>query len=180
MTMESPELYVQLFWVFFKIGLFGFGGGYAMLPLIQKEVVEIHQWISVSDFTDMVGISQMTPGPISFNLATYVGYTVTGNAFGSAIATIAVSTPSLIIMVFICKYLYKVRHNYYVNKIIDVLKITIIGLIGAAALLLINRENFTDYKSVLLFCASFIAVFKWNIDPVLLIIAGGICGFLLY
>ncbi|MFA5433173.1 MAG: chromate transporter, partial [Candidatus Paceibacterota bacterium] len=73
--MELTDLYLALFLSFFKIGLFGFGGGYAMLPLIQREVVDLHGWISVSDFTDIVAISQTTPGPIAFNSATYIGYT---------------------------------------------------------------------------------------------------------
>src|SRR5690554_7622697 len=97
--MELIDLYLALFVSFFKIGLFGFGGGYAMLPLILREVVDVHGWISVSDFTDIVAISQTTPGPIAFNSATYIGYTaVTNSGFsafngviGSAICTIAVS-----------------------------------------------------------------------------------------
>lgn len=80
--MDEWNLYLSLFFSFFKIGLFGFGGGYAMLSLIQHEVVETHQWISVSDFTDIVAISQTTPGPIAFNTATYIGYTATGNVWG--------------------------------------------------------------------------------------------------
>lgn len=178
--MEELDLYLKLFLVFFKIGLFGFGGGYAMLPLIQKEVVDMHQWISISDFTDMVAVSQMTPGPISFNLATYIGYTATGNILGAAIATVAVSIPSLIIMIPVCKYLVRFRNNYYVDKVIQVLKITIIGLIGAAALLLLNRNNFTDYTSIIIFCIAFIASFRWKINPILLIIIAGVLGYFLY
>ncbi len=102
--MELLELYLALFVAFFKIGLFGFGGGYAMLPLIQHEIVETHQWMTISDFTDIVAISQTTPGPIAFNSATYIGYSaVTEMGFasgygvvGSAICTFAVSIPSLI------------------------------------------------------------------------------------
>ena len=77
--MSELDLYISLFITFFKIGLFGFGGGYAMLSLIQHDVVETHNWISVADFTDIVAISQSTPGPIAFNTATYIGYTATGS-----------------------------------------------------------------------------------------------------
>ena len=113
--MELLDLYLSLFITFLKIGLFGFGGGYAMLPLIQREVVDIHGWISVSDFTDIVAISQTTPGPIAFNSATYIGYaSVTEMGFstgygvlGSAICTVAVSIPSLIIMTRICAFFFK-------------------------------------------------------------------------
>ena len=89
------ELYLSLFLTFFKIGLFGFGGGYAMLTLIQHEVVEKHAWISMSDFTDIVAISQSTPGPIAFNSATYIGYTATQSVWGSAICTLAPFPPDL-------------------------------------------------------------------------------------
>ena len=95
-------IYAQLFFTFFVIGLFTFGGGYAMLSLIQNEVVVNHAWITAQEFTDMVAISQMTPGPIGINSATYVGYAVTGNIFGSLVATIAVSLPSFIIILLIC------------------------------------------------------------------------------
>ena len=113
--MENVELYISLFITFFKIGLFGFGGGYAMLSLIQHDVVETHQWISVADFTDIVAISQSTPGPIAFNTATYIGYTATGSVWGSAICTIAVSLPSLFIMITISKFFFLFRANKYVD-----------------------------------------------------------------
>ena len=96
-------IYFQLFYTFFIIGLFTFGGGYAMLSLIQNEVVVNHAWVTAQEFTDMVAISQMTPGPIGINSATYVGYTVTGNIFGSIVATFAVCLPSFIIILSICK-----------------------------------------------------------------------------
>ena len=96
-------IYLQLFFTFFVIGLFTFGGGYAMLSLIQNEVVVNHAWITAQEFTDMVAISQMTPGPIGINSATYVGYAVSGNIFGSLTATFAVCLPSFLIILTICK-----------------------------------------------------------------------------
>ena len=175
------ELYIDLFITFFKIGLFGFGGGYAMLSLVQHDVVEVHQWISSADFTDIVAISQMTPGPIAFNTATYIGYTATGGSiWGSAVCTIAVSLPSLMIMLVICKLFFAFKENAYVHMVMQGLKITVIGLIGAAALSLMNRNNFVDNTSVLIFIAVFFAIVKFKMDPILLIVLAGGIGYLLY
>lgn len=177
--MDEWSLYLSLFWAFFKIGLFGFGGGYAMISLIQHEVVEVHQWISVSDFTDIVAISQTTPGPIAFNTATYIGYTATGSVWGSAVCTLAVSLPSIILMTLVCRFFFMFRDNAYVAAILGALKPTVIGLIAAAALLLMNGRNFEDYKSWLIFGVVFLASLK-KIDPILLIILAGAAGYFLY
>ena len=160
--MELTELYLQLFISFLKIGLFGFGGGYAMLPLIQREVVDIHGWISVNDFTDIVAISQTTPGPIAFNSATYIGYTAITEAgystgygiLGSAISTLAVSIPSLILMTLVCLFFFRLKNNPWLQSSLSVLKLTIIGLIASAALMLMNEHNFIDYKSWIIFTIS--------------------------
>lgn len=99
-------IYLKLFYVFFKVGLFSFGGGYAILPLMQHEVVDVNKWISFKDFVDIVAISQITPGPISINLATHVGYRI-GGVLGSTIATSSVILPSIIIMIIIVVFLKK-------------------------------------------------------------------------
>lgn len=177
--MEELELYLSLFFAFFKIGLFGFGGGYAMLSLIQHEVVEVHGWITVSDFTDIVAISQTTPGPIAFNTATYIGYTATGSVWGAAVCTLAVSLPSLILMTLVCRFFFLFRDNPYVVAVLKLLKPAVIGLIGAAALLLMNGHNFIDYKSWVVFAVVFAASLK-GINPILLIVLAGISGWLLY
>ena len=104
-------VYLQLFYTFFKIGLFGFGGGAAMLSLIQFEVVEHHAWITASEFANMVAVSQITPGPIGINCATYAGYLATGTVFGSAIATFALVLPSFIIMMILYKLMSKFKDN---------------------------------------------------------------------
>ena len=144
--MELIDLYLALFVSFFKIGLFGFGGGYAMLPLIQREVVDIHGWISVSDFTDIVAISQTTPGPIAFNSATYIGYTAVTNMgfsqgygiLGSAMCTLAVSIPSLILMTIVTVSFFRLKNNPWMQAALSGLKLAIIGLIASAALMLMN------------------------------------------
>jgi len=185
--MELIDLYLALFISFFKIGLFGFGGGYAMLPLIQREVVELHGWITVSDFTDIVAISQTTPGPIAFNSATYIGYTAVTNAgfstgygvLGSAICTISVSIPSLVLMTLVCAFFFKLNNNPWMQSSLNILKLSIIGLIASAALMLINDNNFIDYKSWMIFGAVMIASLK-KVDPILLIFLAGLAGLILY
>ena len=172
---------MQLFISFLKIGLFGFGGGYAMLPLIQREVVDIHGWISVNDFTDIIAISQTTPGPIAFNSATYIGYTAITEAgystgygiLGSAISTLAVSIPSLILMTLVCLFFFRLKNNPWLQSSLSVLKLTIIGLIASAALMLMNEHNFIDYKSWIIFTIIMIASIR-KVDPILLIVLSGI------
>jgi Chromate transport protein ChrA len=175
-------IYLQLFWVYIKIGLFGFGGGYAMLSLIQHEVVEEHGWISSLEFADIVAISQMTPGPIGINTATYIGYTVTGNIWGSILATFAVCLPSFIILLIIAHTYTKFRRNQYVEDAFKGIRAATVGLIAAAALLLITPENFNDYDmiSILLFAIAFIAVRYLKVNPILMIIIAGIAGLFLY
>jgi len=185
--MELLDVYVSLFAAFLKIGLFGFGGGYAMLPLIQQEVVDTHKWISVADFTDIVAISQTTPGPIAFNSATYIGYSaVTDMGFstfhgiiGSAVCTLAVSIPSLVIMTVVCAFFARLNNNPWMRASLSVLKPAVIGLIAAAALMLMNNYNFNDYKSWIIFGGVFLASFK-KVDPILLIFLSGVAGLIVY
>ena len=151
-------IYWQLILVYLKIGMFGFGGGYAMLSLIQYEVVDHHHWLTLQQFTDVVAISQMTPGPIGINSATYVGYAVTQSVWGAVVTTIAVCLPSFILVLLISYFFVKCKDN----------------------LLLMNKENFIDYKSILIFAAAFGVTWKWNLHPILLIILAGVAGFLLY
>ncbi|MDR3219346.1 MAG: chromate transporter [Dysgonamonadaceae bacterium] len=173
-------IYLQLFCTYFKIGLFCFGGGYAMISLIQDEVVDNHAWLTNAEFTDIIAISQMTPGPIGINSATYIGYAVSGNAFGSAIATIAVCLPSFIILLLIAKAYKKFQSNEYVQYALLGLRPATVGLIASAALLLMNPENFIDYKSLVLFGAAFALTKYAKVHPILMIILAGISGLFLY
>ena len=150
-------IYFQLFYTFFLIGLFTFGGGYAMLSLIQDQVVVVNGWISAKEFTDIIAISQMTPGPIGINSATYIGYTVTGNVFGSLIATFAVTLPSFIIVLFICTMYAKFKNSNIFASLLKFLRPVVIGMIAAAAGILITHDNFIDYYSWILFALAFIA-----------------------
>ena len=162
-------IFFSLFYTFFKIGLFGFGGGYGMLSLIQHETVESHHWLSTAEFTDIVAISQMTPGPIGINSATYCGYTAIINdgqshlmgLLGSATATFALVLPSLILMILISKMFMKYMNTPLVQSVFSGLRPAVVGLLAAATLLLCNRENFsTPYENPWQFtisCALFIA-----------------------
>lgn len=181
-------IYLQLFYTFFKIGLFGFGGGYAMLSLIQGEVVSRHGWVSPQEFTDIVAISQMTPGPIGINAATYVGFTSTNSIWGSCIATFAVILPSFILMLSISKFFLKYQKHPVVESVFNGLRPAVVGLLASAALVLMNRENFGSptedtYSfviSLLLFLITFIGTFKYKANPILMIIGCGLAGYLLY
>lgn len=176
--MDS-EVYIQLFVSFFKIGLFGFGGGYAILSLIQHEI-DKYGWISQAELTDVIAISQMTPGPIGINSATYVGYAASGNVFGSIVATFAIVLPSFIIMITLVKFFFRLQGNKYMGWAFLGLRPTVIGLIGAAAALLMTGENFIDYISFIIFGIVFLLSFRGKVHPVALIAMAGAAGFLIY
>ena len=181
-------LYLQLFYTFFKIGLFGFGGGYAMLSMIQGEVVTRYGWLTSQEFTDIVAISQMTPGPIGINSATYVGFTATGSVWGSIIATLAVVLPSFILMLAISKFFLKYQKHPVVEAVFSGLRPAVVGLLASAALVLMNAENFSSPKedmhsfiiSCLIFLIAFIGTRKYKINPILMIVVCGIAGLILY
>ena len=176
--MEA-EIYIQLFLSFFKIGLFGFGGGYAIISLIQHEI-EVHGWMTQSEFTDIIAISQMTPGPIGINSATYVGYTASGTVLGSIIATFAIVLPSFLIMLTLVRFFFALQGNKYLEWAFLGLRPSVIGLIGAAAILLMNRDNFIDYKSFIIFLLAFLLSFTGKFHPILLILMAGVAGFVIY
>lgn len=188
-------LYLKLFWTFFQIGLFGFGGGYAMISMIQGEVVGRHHWMTNGEFTDIVAISQSTPGPIGINSATYVGYTSLINAgyapvwgaLGSLIATFAVVLPSLILMLAISQFFMKYKNHPAVEHTFMGLRPAVIGLLAAASLLLMNAENFSTpgqnpwqfFISVGLFLFAFIGQQVYKMNPILLLVLCGLSGLLL-
>ncbi len=151
-----------------------------MLSLIQNEVVVNHAWVTAQEFTDMIAISQMTPGPIGINSATYVGYAVTGNIFGSLVATTAVMLPSFIIVLTVCKLYEKFRKSNIFASLMKFLRPIVIGMIAAAAAILITPDNFIDYTSWLLFAAAFIASQWMKMNPILVIILAGAIGFFIY
>ena len=197
-------IYLQLFLSFLKIGLFGFGGGLAIFSLIQHEV-EQYGWMTQEEFVDILAISQVTPGPIGINCATYVGYTATGNVWGSLLATTAIVIPSLVIMLSICKVYFVIssrfQHNIYFTRTMHMLRLSVLGLIGAAALLLMKpvgqpSVSFIDGSSWIIFAVTCLLTIApmfikksanplksaLNIlsHPILLIILAGMAGYLIY
>lgn len=188
-------LFLRLFYSFFKIGLFGFGGGYAMISLIQGEAVNRYGWLSSGQFTDIVAISQMTPGPIGINSATYVGYTSVVNAgynhawgvLGSVTATFAVVLPSFILMLAISKFLMRFKDHPAVENVFSGLRPAVVGLLAAAALLLLTADNFGTpdnywqfYISIFLFIFAFVGSHVYKMNPIFLICICGFAGWLLF
>ena len=189
-------LFLELFYTFLKIGLFSFGGGYGMLSVIQGEVVTRHAWLTASEFTDIVAVSQMTPGPIGINSATYVGYTAVLNsgaaewlaAMGSLVASFAVMLPSILLMLLVSRFFMKYSKHRRVEDVFKVLRPTVVGLIASAALLLMTKENFGSPVesplqfgvSVALFVVAFVAMKFFKISPILILILAGIFGGVFY
>lgn len=188
-------IFLELFVTFFCIGLFGFGGGYGMLSLIQAETVVHHHWLTSAEFTNIVAISQMTPGPIGINSATYCGYTAVHNAgfnmgiavLGSATATFALVLPSLILMTLIAKMFMKYMNTSVVQSVFLGLRPAVVGLLAAATLLLCNTENFGNpgsnpwqfWISIALFVATFVGTKFLKINPIRMIVYAAFAGLLL-
>ena len=189
-------LFIKLFIIFTKIGTFNFGGGYAMLSLIHNETVVKNHWLTNAEFTDIVAISQSTPGPIGINCATYVGYTSVQHAgyplwaacLGSVIASLSIMWLPFIIMILISRYLITHKDSKMVKDIFSGLRPAIIGLIAAAAVLLMNKENFgspsqdplTFGISVCLFAAAFYFTRFKKTNPILLLFICGIIGLVVF
>ena len=189
-------IFLKLFLIFSKIGIVNFGGGYAMLSLIQDEVVRKQGWVSSSEFTDMVAVSQMTPGPLGINIATYVGYTSVINEgyppllaiLGSLLATLSVLWLPFILMIAISRYLLRHKDSPMVRSIFSGLRPTIVGLVAAAALVLMNAENFGAPRealvqfvaSVTLFALAFVASYRFKTNPLLLLALAGGFGMIFY
>lgn len=174
---------VQLFVSYLKIGFFGFGGGYAMLSLIHSEVVVRNGWLTNGEFSDIVAISQMTPGPIAINSATYIGYEVAG-IWGSVVATTAVCLPALTIMMLITRFFLSLRDNRYVQGVVQGMRPVVVGMIASAALLLIfpasdDGRSFIDGWSWVIFGLTLLGSWR-KINPILLIVVSGIAGVLIY
>jgi len=186
-------IYLKLIWSYLKIGLFGFGGGYAMLSLIQREIVT-PGWITDKMFTDIVAISQMTPGPIGINSATYIGYSAPLMAgytnplwgiLGSVVCTLTVVLPSFMLVAWTSHYIRRNRESVVIRGIFAGLRPVVIGLIASAALLLMNSDNFGDTRpqvlvSVIIAVAALCVVLFTKIHPIWVIVASGVAGFLIY
>ena len=189
-------IFFELLCSFLMIGLFSFGGGYGMLSVIQGEVVARHAWLTASEFTDIVAVSQMTPGPIGINSATYVGYTAVFNAtgnealavLGSLVASLAVMLPSIVLMLIVCRFFMKYYKHPNVEAVFRLLRPAVVGLIASAALLLMTEENFGSptetplqfWVSVALFVAAFVAMKFFKVSPILILLLAGVFGGVFY
>lgn len=174
---------LQLVWSYLKIGFFGFGGGYAMLSLIHSEVVVRNEWLTNGEFSDIIAISQMTPGPIALNSATYIGYEVAG-VLGSMVATTAVCIPALTLMILLTRFFLKLHNNRYVQSVVLAMRPVVVGMIMSAALLLIfphsdDGRSFIDGWSWIIFALALLGSAK-KINPILLIVVSGIAGVVIY
>lgn len=198
-------IYWKLIWAYLKIGIFGFGGGYAMLSLVEKAVVE-PGWISETMFTDIVAISQMTPGPIGINSATYIGFVAPGSVdpafngiiwglLGSVLATLAVSVPSFFLVLYSSHFIRRHNESGAIKAVFSGLRPVVVGLIASAAIMLMNAANFNPNGistqmwtniaiCVIAFCLAFFPIKvrkkSFKMHPILIIILAGIAGFLLY
>lgn len=172
-------IYLQLLISYLKIGFFGFGGGYAMLSLVQQEVVARHGWITPQEFTDIVALSQVTPGPIAINSATYVGYAATGTVWGAALATLAVCLPALTVMVLIARFYVRFRENRWVMGAMWGMQPVIVGMIAAAALMLAGGGSLAGGWAWMIFLAVLVASLA-HISPVWLLVASGAAGYIIY
>ncbi|ATW28638.1 chromate transporter [Candidatus Formimonas warabiya] len=169
---------IQLYLTFFKIGLFSFGGGYAMIPLMEKEVVRIHGWLTLSQMVDIIAISQMTPGPIAINLATFVGYQA-GGFWGSVGATIGVITPSFLIVLLIAKFYSRFREWETMQRVFKGIRPMVVALIGSAGLS-IAQSSMVDAKAVIIGVCSFLVLQYAQVSPLFVILGAGLLGVILY
>lgn len=199
------QFYLKLIWAYLKIGIFGFGGGYAMLSLVEHAVVD-PGWISETMFTDIVAISQMTPGPIGINSATYIGYVAPGSVdpalqgvgwglLGSVLATLAVTVPSFLLVIYSSHFIRRHSESGAIKGIFSGLRPVVVGLIASAAIMLMNAANFNPnnidwqlWTNVGICAAAFCLVYfpipwkgkKIKLHPILVICMAGLAGYLIY
>ena len=172
------EILIKLYLAFLKVGTFSFGGGYAMLPFMQREIVDSHRWISMSEFTDIIGISQMTPGPVAINSATFVGYKV-GGVVGSILATVGVVTTSFILVSIINKVLSKFKESTIIKATLEGMRPILIALI-IYAFIDLAKESYMDLKSIIITIIIGGVLLSKKIHPILVIVVAAILGLIFY
>lgn len=183
-------IYLELFWSFFQVGLFSFGGGYAAMPLIRSQVVDLHQWLSLTEFTDLITISQMTPGPIAINSATFVGIQIAGLP-GALISTFGCILPSCIIVSVLAWLYTKYKNLRVLQNVLSALRPTVVALILAAGLSILTlalwgQEQLpvnlasTDWIAILLFGGGLFLLRKFKANPIFIMIGCGVVGGVCY
>ena len=178
---------LQLLWAFIQVGAFSFGGGYAALPLIEEQVVRANQWLTAQEFTDIITISQMTPGPIAINSASFVGIRMGGIA-GTAVATFGCILPSLVIVLLLSYFFFKYRNLRMVQGVVKGLRPGVVALIAASGLMANAlwgsktsfRLDMVDWFAVGLFAVALFALRKWKPNPIYVMLACGVVGALFY
>lgn len=169
---------IKLFISFFKIGAFSFGGGYAMLPLIEEEIIQVHNWLTATEFIDIIAVSEMTPGPIAVNSGTFLGYKIAG-VIGSVVATTAVVLPSFLVMTLIFIFINRFKNSPYVEWAFEGIRPVVLGLIASAAVT-VAKSTFIDIKSVIIASLLFYIVTFKKFNPILAIVLAGVMGIVLY
>ncbi|MGG7096737.1 chromate transporter [Clostridium sardiniense] len=172
------SILIQLFFTFLKIGTFSFGGGYAMIPFSQREIIENHQWINNNVFMDIIGISQMTPGPVAINSATFVGYKVSG-VFGSIAATLGVVTMSFILVSIASKAMEKFKESKVLKGALLGMRPVLIALI-IQAFFDLAKDAYIDIKSVIITLIIGALLLSKKVHPIIAIIISGILGSIFY
>lgn len=182
-------IYLELFWSFFQVGLLSIGGGYAAMPLIEHQVVELHPWLTMTQFSDIITISQMTPGPIAINSATFVGIQI-GGIPGALIATLGCIIPSCIIVMLLAFLYYRYRELTMVQGVLTGLRPAVVAMIaGTGVTLLISAfwgmgadisAASTDWIAMILFAASLFVLRKWKPNPIIIMMSAGVLGFFCY
>lgn len=183
-------IYLELFWSFFQVGLFSIGGGYAAMPLIQAQVVDQHGWLSLSEFIDVITISQMTPGPIGINSATFVGIKIAGIG-GALVATLGCVLPSCIIVLTLAHFYFKYQNLTAVRGVLSGLRPAVVAMIASAGLSILLNASFAggtlpsspadvSWIGICLFLAAFIVLRKWKPNPIWVMLGCGILGMFLF
>ena len=176
-------IYLQLFFSFLQIGLFSFGGGYAAMPLIQGQVVTLHGWLTISEFTDLITISQMTPGPITVNSATFVGMKIAGIP-GALVATAGCILPSCIIVTFLARLSLKYRNLDLLQGVLKSLRPAVVAMIASAGVSILvtafweNADKITilntNWTLVVLFVLAVFAIRRFKMNPICVMVLAGI------
>ncbi len=181
---------LELLWSFIQIGLFSFGGGMASIPLIQFQVVDLHQWLNLTEFTDLITIAEMTPGPIAINAATFVGIRIAGIP-GALIATFGCIIPSCMIVSLLAWLYYRYRNLSIIQGILAGLRPAVVALIASAGLTIFifaiwgnagfsAAVNSINYISLFIFATGVFILRKWKLNPIIVMLASGIIGGALY
>ncbi|HSW36482.1 MAG TPA: chromate transporter [Candidatus Limnocylindrales bacterium] len=171
-------LLLSLYWTFFKIGLFTFGGGYAMIPLMKEEVITRHGWLTATEFLDVIAIAEMTPGPVSINAATFIGFQTAG-VVGSLTATLGVITPSLVLLLLLSRILFRLIRNPRAENFLQGLRAAFVALIFLAAFSL-GQLAIIDVPTIIIFISLFIANLFLSINPIYFITTGAILGLIFF